>query len=189
MSGFNERIKKAMTLQNEVIKFLDDNNIQYILSGYEYLKSSMNGRELITKNNDKTSIFIRHYPDVSLIYKNKSCLLEIKNSSGIEMECFNNYLSLSNELNINVFLYLKNHKICNVNSIKFNEVNSYDNIAKMEIPVLDKIWKTPRLLCKNDYYKYLNAYKEKKKYTSGCAFAFIDFENTEFYDRNILIQN
>lgn len=187
MNNFKERINKAEILQNEVIKFLDDNKIEYILSGYEYLKSSINGRRLITKNNDKTSLFIRHYPDISLIYRNKSCLLEIKNSSGIEKFCYENYLSISLSLDVNVFLYLKNHKICNINDLRFNKIESFDPIANMYIPIIDGIWKDPRSLPESDYYNYLNAYRIRNKFTSGCTFAFIDFENTMFFERDVLI--
>ncbi|MCE5329383.1 hypothetical protein LLG07_03490 [bacterium] len=187
MSAFDERIKKANQLQNEVIKFLDENNIEYILSGYEYLKSSINGRQLITKNNDKTSLFIRHYPDITLIYKDKSCLLEIKNSSGIEKHCYDNYLSLAKMLNINVFLYLKNNKICNIIDLKLLPMNEWDNIAKMNIPVIDGIWKHPKGLNSNDYYMYKNAYLQRGKNTSGNTFAFFDFINTPFFERDVLI--
>jgi len=187
MGNFKDRINKALILQEEVIKFLDDNKIEYILSGYEYLKNTLNARNLITNNNDKTSLFIRHYPDISLIYKNKSCLLEIKNSSGIEKYCYENYLSLSNDLDIAVFLYLKNHKICDIKDLKFTPMSIIDPIAKIEIPIIDGVWKNPRSMSDDNYYLYISAYKARKKYTSGCTFAFIDFNNTYFYDRNVLI--
>ena len=187
MNNFDKRINKANELQNEVIKFLDENKINYILSGYEFLKSSLNGHKMIQKNNDKTSLFIRHYPDISLIYPNKSCLLEIKNSTGIEKLCYDNYISLSCNLKINVFLYLKNNMICNVKNLLFKEMSEFDFIANMNIPIIDKIWKQPRAMNEIDYYNYLNAYSSQGKYTSGCTFAFIDFKNTPFYNRNILI--
>ena len=188
MSDFDKRIDKAKLLINEVINFLDENNINYILSGYEYLKSSLNGNKLIKKNNDKTSLFIRHYPDISLIYPDKSCLLEIKNSTGIEKYCYENYLALSNELKLNVFLYLKNHKICNVTKLLFKKMGEFDPIANMNIPVINGIWKDPRSMNNIQYYDYKEAYSAQEKYTSGCSFAFIDFDNTPFYERNILIK-
>lgn len=187
MSDFDKRINKAKLLIDEVIKFLDENNINYILSGYEYLKSTMMGEKMIKKNDDKTSLFIRHYPDISLIYPNKSCLLEVKNSTGIEKYCYENYLSLNQKLKLNVFLYLRNHKICNISDLLFKKMDELDPIANMKIPVIDGIWKNPRAMNDNQYYAYKEAYSQLGKYTSGCSFAFIDFGKTRFYERTILI--
>jgi len=115
-------------------------------------------------------------------------LIEVKNSSGIEKECFENYKMLEDLFNLNILLLLKNKKLCKIKDIVFNKAKSYDVIAEMNVPVTNEIWKEPRLLEKNEYYKYLQNYKNKKKYTSGCSFAFIDFKNTNFYDLDILLK-
>ena len=109
MSEFEKRLQKGNLLQKEFITFLDENNISYILSGYEYLLHSNNAMSILKKSNDLTSLFIRHYPDLSLLFKNKSVLIEIKNSTGIEEEAYNNYFSLQNKpssfIILLVFLY------------------------------------------------------------------------------------
>lgn len=188
MNSFEKRKNKGDLLQEEFKSFLDDNNIPYFLSGYEYLTSGSNAFNKIKTNLDLTSFFIRHYPDMSIVFKDKSILVEIKNSSGIEKEAYKNYLSLHNDLGVVVLLYLKNKKLCLIEQLKFNPMNEYDSISNMTIPVVEGIWKEPRLLEKNDYYKYKDAYSSKGKYTSGCSFAFIDFDNTPFYSREILIK-
>lgn len=188
MNSFEKRKNKGDLLQEEFKNFLDENNIPYFLSGYEYLTSGSNAFNKIKTNSDLTSFFIRHYPDMSIVFKDKSILVEIKNSSGIEKEAYKNYLSLHNDLGVVVLLYLKNKKLCLIEQLKFNPMSEYDSISNMTIPVVEGIWKEPRLLEKNDYYKYKDAYSLKGKYTSGCSFAFIDFDNTPFYSREILIK-
>lgn len=187
MNGFNIRIKKAGELQNEVIRYLDENKIAYILSGYEYLKDSNKGAVNIKSLNDKTSLFIRHYPDISLIYPGESCLLEIKNSTGIEKHCYENYLGLSKDLGLTVCLYLQNNMICDINELVLKPMNEHDYVANMNVPVIDGVWKCPRSLPIDKYNYFKNAYANKGKNTSGSTFAFIDFENTPFYPRDILI--
>lgn len=186
MNGFNKRSQKGKQLQDEVICFLDEYGINYILSGYEHLTGN-GGHKNIKNNNDKTSIFIRHYPDISIVYNDISFLLEIKNSSGIEKECYKNYLRLKEELGINVILMLQNHKICKIEDLKLQSVNNYDGIAQMQVPTTEGIWKEPRMMEQTMYYEYLNAYQRIGKSTSGCSFAFIDFKNTKFYDAGMLL--
>ena len=199
MSGFSGRIDKAKVLQDEVVSYLDNNGIGYILSGYEHLQSKNGSRKKIKYNGDKTSLFIRHYPDVSMVFNNASCLLEVKNSSGIEHDCYYNYLSLSKNLKITVLLYLKNNKICKIQDLKLRALYvdktgyHYDNIAKMHIPALCHkdfgiVWKAPRLLPKDKYFQYIDKYKVENKNTSGSCFAFIDFNNTAFYERDVLLK-
>jgi hypothetical protein len=89
---------------------------------------------------------------------------------------------------LNILLLLKNKKLCKIKDIVFSKAKSYDVIAEMNVPVTDEIWKEPRLLEKNEYYKYLQNYKNKKKYTSGCSFAFIDFNKTKFFELEILLK-
>jgi hypothetical protein len=56
----------------------------------------------------------------------------------------------------------------------------------MKIPIKDGVWKTPRNMNREDYNTYITAYRDAGKYTSGCSFAFIDFNKTRFYDLSIL---
>lgn len=187
MNSFEKRKSKGDLLQEEFKQFLDDNNIPYFLSGYEYLTSVGNAFNKVKTNSDLTSFFIRHYPDMSIIFKDKSILVEIKNSSGIEKEAYINYLSLHNNLGVIVLLYLKNKKLCLIEQLKFNPMSEYDSVSNMKIPVTDGIWKEPRLLGKQEYFNYKDAYDARGKYTSVCSFAFIDFDNTPFYEKEILI--
>lgn len=185
MKDFDKRLNKGQELNDFFNDFLVNNKLSYIESGYEFNKDYYNAINLIKNKNDKTSKFVRYYPDKTLTGKSKSILIEVKNSSGIEKECYENYLSLINNLNIEILFLLKNKKLCKCQDLKFNDVNEYDIKAKMKIPVIDKVWKAPRLLNEYDYQNYLKAYKYK---TSGCSFAFIDFKNTKFYELNVLLK-
>lgn len=188
MSDFEKRKTKGKALEDRLKSYLSKEGIDYFVTGYEGLNSSKNARDKIKFNSATTSFFVRHYPDVTMASRKDSFLIEVKNSTGIEKDCFANYLSLSKSLNLNVMLFLRNHKIYNVCDIVFQKQSGYDYLAKMQIPITDGIWKEPRKMDENNYHKYLNAYRAKGKYTSGCSFAFIDFEKSKGYDLNVLKQ-
>jgi len=190
MSEFKKRINKGLELQNKVIDFLDQQKIDYILSGYEHLTGSKNSRSQIRKHKDKTSFFIRHYPDISLIHKGGSVLIEVKNSSGIEKNCFYNYLNLKQEMGLNVILVMQergeNPVVCKIEDLKLKKHNGYDYISQMKIPVSDNVWVEPRLMSESNYLKYLESYRRKGKNTSGSSFAFIDFKKSKTFPLSIL---
>lgn len=182
MSGFNKRINKSKYLTDYLDYYLKKQNISYFESGYEFYKEYNNAFK-IKYFNDLTSKFIRYYPDYTIVGKNKSVLIEVKNSSGIEKECFDNYSVLSKELNIDILLLCKNKKLCSIKDLVFKKIDSYDSISNMYIPITDSIWKEPRKMNKAKYEKYIASYNNR---TSGCSFAFIDFKKTIFYEINIL---
>jgi len=186
MSDFDKRIEKGKDLYLTVKKILDDYKIPYFETGYENLTNINGAKNLIIKNKDKTSEFIRFYPDMLLVFWNRSFLLEIKNSSGIEKECYENYISLVNNFMLDVLICCKNLKICKIQDVIFKAALRHDYLSGLDIPITDNIWREPRLMSKDDYFKYMQAYKDKNKFTSGCSFAFIDFEKTKFYDFNVL---
>lgn len=180
MNGFDKRALKGSELQLEFVSWLNDNGINYLLSGYEHQNGSENARGIITKQSNNTSLFVRHYPDTTIITINHTILIEVKNSSGIEKQCYDTYMSLKNGMGLNVLLFLKNKMLCRVEDLMFYNMKEYDRIAEMVIPVIDGIWRNPRAMERNQYMLYLGAYAKAKKYTSGSTFAFIDFENTKF---------
>lgn len=184
MKNFKLRVNQSNELMFYFDEFLKTHKIPFYNSGYEYNESFFNAINLIKMKNDVTSKFIRYYPDKTLSGKNKSILIEIKNSSGIEQECYLNYMNLIKE-NVLVLLFLKNKKLCKVQDLIFTQVKEFDNKAKMIVPVIDNVWKTPRNLNEDEYKKYLQAYQYK---TSGCAFAFIDFTKTKFYELDVLLK-
>ncbi len=183
MTNFEARKNKGQQLQNQLIAFLSKNQIDFLYSGYERMTGSKNAGKNIKYKNDKTSLFIRHYPDISLISK-QSILIEVKNSSGIEKLCYENYISLRNDLGLNVLLFLRNMKLCRIENLKFKKAWPTCPKTKIKIPIIDDVWLSPRLLDKDDYYKYINAYKNT---SSGSTFAFIDFDETEFIDLGKLL--
>lgn len=184
MSGFDERRRKGDELVSVVKNILKQKNIPYINSGYENLANTF-GSDRIKFMKDNTSYFIRHYPDFSLILK-ESLLLEVKNSSGIEKQCYYNYLKLSTDLKLNVCVCFSvpanknNPMYCDINELKFNIPDSYDAVSGVSIPITDIYFRTPRLLPDPEYYWYLECNKKNRKNTSGCSFAFIDFYKTKF---------
>jgi hypothetical protein len=187
MKKFDERVIKGKYLIDDFIVFLKENEIDYILSGYEYLTGSSQSKSKVIKNNNETSLFIRHYPDIAIVFDLKSFLVEVKNSSGIEKDCYINYMKLRQEMNLDVWLFLKNKKMYRIEDVKFNKMSAKDYVADMIIPVTDGIWKEPRQMPQEEYYKYLQAYRNKNKNTSGCSFAFIDFDNSAGCDIDILL--
>jgi hypothetical protein len=186
-SEFQKRKSKSEELVNEFHDILIAKNIPFFKSGYEFNQHENNALDKIKYLTDPTSKFIRFYPDVTVIQQKKSLLVEVKNSSGIEKDCWFSYLSLSRNLGVDIFLYLKNKKMAALHDIRFNKVSSFDYVAKMEIPVTDEVWKEPRLLDEYHYQKYKEAYSSAHKYTSGCSFAFIDWDNSKFYDVEYII--
>lgn len=185
MQAFKNRLNKGQELMDELVDYFVDNDISYFVTGYEGLNSSNNARINIIKNNAITSLFVRHYPDFTLAFKHDSYLLEVKNSSGIEYECWQTYKNLHDNLGVNVLFYLRDKRIYHINDIKFKKMLPYCGRSNLSIPILDDVWRVPKMLNEDDYSKYLRAYKFN---TSGCSFAFIDFDNSKGYDKDILIR-
>lgn len=186
MNRFNKRANKGKALYNWFTDWLRENGISFYESGYENLISHNNADKVIKFNEDKTSKFIRFYPDISLIFEGKSILIDIKNSTGIEKDCFDNYTFLSDTLNTNVLILCKNKKLCKVKDLKFKVADEIDRLSGLKIPVKDFIWITPRELNEFEYSIYLDAYDREGISTSGCTYAKINFENTKYYDVEIL---
>lgn len=183
MKDFDKRIEYSDILTNFFNDFLKENKISYFESGYEFYKSNHEAIKNIKFKNDLTSKFIRYYPDYTIVGKNKSILIDAKNSSGIEKECYENYKNLEYSCNVNLLLLLKNKKLCKLKDLKFYKPDAFDIKSNLTIPVEHEFFRSPRLLNEKEYQIYMDAYKGT---TSGCSFAFIDFKNTKFYELNVL---
>lgn len=184
MNAFNIRTNKSKELCNFLIDYLKNTSISYFESGYEYYKQYNNALKIV-KHSDNTSKFVRYYPDFTIVLSDVSALIEVKNSSGIEKECYDNYMFLCKTLNMNIYLFCSNKKLCRVTDIVLKKIDSFDKIANMNVPITNEVWKEPRKMNSQDYQKYLKAYNYR---TSGCSFAYIDFQKTKFYEINILKQ-
>lgn len=185
MNRFNKRLSKGQKLQQFLIDYLDKHQISYFLTGYEGLSQKHNAKIKIIRNDSPTSMFVRHYPDITLASNKDTFLLEIKNSSGIEKECWDAYKSLHDNLGINILFLLKTKKIYPLKSIKFNRMSSFDRRSGLHIPVTSEVWREPRKMNELDYKKYLKSYNGS---TSGCSFAFIDFKNSKGYEIENLLR-
>jgi hypothetical protein len=183
MQAFKNRLSKGQELTNDLVDYLVANDIPYFITGYEGLNTSGEARLNIINNNSITSLFVRHYPDLTLAFKHDSYLLEVKNSSGIEYECWQTYKKLHENLEVNVLFYLRDKKVYHIKDIVFEQMNEYCWKSNLEIPVLDNIWRVPKMLDDDKYVEYLKAYDYK---TSGCSFAFIDFKKSIGYDKEVL---
>ena len=188
MNDFDKRRSKGQALQDYLINYLDNHKISYFLTGYEGLTQKHNAKEKIIVNNSKTSLFVRHYPDLTLASSEDTFMIEVKNSSGIEKECYDAYKALYDELGVNIMFFLRDKKIYPFNNLKFNHIAEYDPVAEMNVPITDSVWKEPRKMDLVRYKQYKNAYAEKKKYTSGCSFAFIDFKNSNGFSIDNLLR-
>lgn len=183
MSGFKNRIQQGKELEEYLNNFLIENKIAFFNTGYEFYKSNYGAFELLKTLKDNTSNFIRYYPDKTLVGK-KSILIEVKNSTGLEKQCYDNYLNLNNS-GVQVLLFLKNKKLCKLQDVKFKKLQEFDSKAQMDIPILEEVWKHPKgLKSQVQYQQYLNAYHGK---TSGNTFAYFDFNKIKFYDLNCLL--
>ena len=183
MSAFQNRIQQGKELEEYLNNFLIENKIAFFNTGYEFYKSNYGAFELLKTLKDNTSKFIRYYPDKTLVGK-KSILIEVKNSTGLEKQCYDNYLNLHNS-GVIVLLFLKNKKLCKLENLVFKELVEFDSKAQMNIPILDKVWKHPAELSKQDFFKYTQAYKGA---TSGNTFAYFDFDKIKFYELDCLLQ-
>jgi hypothetical protein len=188
MTNFEKRLSKGQLLYDELLMYMSDNNIEYFLTGYENLDATQNARLNIIKNNSNTSLFVRHYPDITTTFEKDTVLIEAKNSSGIEYHAYNTYRLLRESLGLNILLFLKNKKFCKIEDLRFSKINEYDTVSEMNIPIKDEFFRAPELLDEDLYFKYLDAYRRNGKYTSGNSFAFINFEETKFFDIDVLIK-
>lgn len=183
MQAFKNRLSKGQELTNDLVDYLKANDIHYFVTAYEGLNTSGDARLNIIKNNSITSLFVRHYPDLTLAFKHDSYLLEVKNSSGIEYECWQTYKKLYENLSVNVLFYLKDKKVYHIRDIVFKPMATFCWKSNIEIPVIESVWRVPKMLDDDEYTEYLRAYEYK---TSGCSFAFIDFEKSVGYDKEVL---
>ena len=111
-----------------------------------------------------------------VLSNNKSWLVEIKNAKSIEREAYSNYIDLHN-LAYNVGIVILNNGIlnfCDIVDLKLKIP------AQKNIPVVDQFWLSPRKMPKDKYIQW----KQSHPHASGTAFAFIDFENTNFISLN-----
>jgi len=183
MTGFEKRSKKGEVLENELIGYLDDIGVSYLMSGYENWVSNNSGFEKIRFNSSSTSIFVRHFPDITMTTDKDTYLIEVKNSTGIERQCWDAYWSIYETLDVKVIFYLKDKRIYPIQNIVFKEVDDYCPLSKMNVPVDDGIWRCPSKLTVLKYYEY----KERMNHrTSGNTYALIDFKRSKGYDREIL---
>lgn len=183
MSGFDKRSKKGEVHEKDLMDYLDKIGISYLMSGYENWISQNRGFENIRFNSSNTSIFVRHFPDITMTTNYDTYLLEAKNSTGIERQCWNAYRSIYDNLGVKVIFYLKDKRIYPIQNIVFKNVDSYCPLSKMNVPVEDGIWRCPSKLSHDRYYEY----KKKMHYrTSGNTYALIDFKKSKGYDRSIL---
>jgi len=184
MRRFDKRLTKGQKLQRYLLDYLDKHEISYFLTGYEGLAQKHDAKFKIIKNVSTTSMFVRHYPDITLASNSDTFLIEIKNSTGIEKDCWDAYKSLHDNLGVNILFLLKTKKIYTINDIRFKRMPSFDNRSGMKVPVTDSIWREPRKMNEFRYVQYLNSYKGS---TSGCSFAFIDFDKSNGHDiKNLL---
>jgi hypothetical protein len=186
MTSFEQRLKKGEDLSNKLIEYMNDNNIPYFLTGYESLLGFGGAKNKIISNNTKTSMFVRHYPDITAAFKNETVLIEVKNSTGIEHGAFMTYKKLKNNLGLNFMFFLRCEKFCKVDDIVFLKPDDICRISGLKIPIIDNYFRCPSLLNKTDYINYIESYKKINRSTSGNAFAFIDFVNSKMHDIDIL---
>ena len=166
--SFYNRIEKGKSLEKYLENLLEDFGVEYIRSGQEFYK-------------DEKNEYNRYNPDFTVctpILK-KQFFLEVKNSTGIEEEAYNHYKSIQDNTKYDVYLFLLNKKFCKFYDLKLKKIDTFDHKSGLEIPIKDEVFKQPRLLNEKDYRKYLKAYDFR---TSGCSFAYIDFENTKYID-------
>lgn len=183
MQAFNKRLNKGQELTNDLLSYLNANSIPYFVTGYEGLNTSGDARLNIINNNSITSLFVRHYPDLTLAFKHDSYLLEVKNSSGIEYECWQTYKKLYENLSVNVLFYLKDKKVYHIRDIIFKPMANFCCKSNLEIPVIEGIWRVPKMLDDDQYSEYLRAYEFR---TSGSSFAFIDFDRSIGHDKEVI---
>jgi hypothetical protein len=183
MNGFKEiRGSKGDELVKKIKTYLDDNKIAYIETGYEFLNIRNEDAGNIKRLHDSAAKFIRYYPDFC-IYKDKSVFLEAKNSTGIEKECYEHYINLYEKFNLKILICNKYFMICPIEDIKFELMPLYDIIAKIDVPVINGIWRHPKGLETEQLELYKRAYEGR---TSCNTFAYIDFLGTEFKPMNMI---
>lgn len=112
-NGFKERIEKGKIAISKFIKKLESRNIPYAYTGYEDWVATPEFYSEIRNIHTDSSNRIRFFPDLSIIYKGETFLIEIKNSSGIEKECYETYLDIEKiGYKINIAFYLDEGFFC-----------------------------------------------------------------------------
>lgn len=176
---FNARLSAGDALVNKLISQFESNLVPYIPTGYEHFQNKSQlttiAFELLKKNKDSNSAFLRFFPDFTTVGNNRSVFIECKASSGIEKQCYYAYKNMKDSNDANIILYLKNERFCLFPELKLKEASEWNYKAQMKVPVSDKVWIEPRKMPKKDYDLYLQRMQYK---TSGSSYAFIDFENT-----------
>jgi hypothetical protein len=125
-NGFKERTEKGKIAISKFIEKLETKNISYAHTGYEDWVATSEFYDQIKNIHTHSSNRIRFFPDLSIIYKGETFLIEIKNSSGIEKECYETYLDLEKiGYKINIAFYLQESFFCfsRPSSLPFNKIS------------------------------------------------------------------
>lgn len=179
---FKSRLSKGEEAIEELKDIFVRHGIEYAQTGYEFWNSSNGFTSLITKNNDESSRLCRFYPDMVVPMSKRSYLIEVKNSSGIERECYDELLKF--EEKYNVLLFLKHEgdfKVVRPSKLRFSDPVNY---ARKYLTPVDGYWVCPSMMTKEEYSEY----KKKNPNTSGNDFAFIDWNQTEFKGIDVFIE-
>lgn len=179
---FEARRNAGDILAQKLVEQFERYKVPYIPTGYEYYKNNDDlnkiAFKMLKKNKDSNSSYLRYFPDFTTVGNTKSVFVECKNSTGIEKDCYYNYKNMQESNNTNIVLYLKNEKFCFLPDLKLKEASEWNYRTQMKIPITDKVWIEPRNMPRKEYDLYLERMQYK---TSGCSYAFIDFENTKTF--------
>jgi len=186
VSDFPTRCEKHTAAEEKLIKFMEENSIEYAFSGYETLKQSENFKEIIQSLPDETAKRIRFFPDFMLA-KKTAWLIDIKSSKTIEKDAYDAYYKLY-EIGYNVGLVFYNPEV-------FGEVLAFTDIKDLiiykkepadfdgvydGITILEKKWVAPRVFTGKWTKEKYEVWKSKRYTGSGTTYGYIDLNLTNF---------
>ena len=106
---FENRRSAGDILAQKLVEKFERLKVPYIFTGYEYYKNNADltkiAFELLKKNKDDTSSYLRFFPDFTTVGKSKSVFVECKNSTGIEKDCYYNYKNMQESNKMKSFVF------------------------------------------------------------------------------------
>lgn len=182
MGNIDIRKQKGNQLEQTIVKLFDSNGVIYTHYDIENLMSYSEIMNL-RRSNDAESLKKRYHPDFIVYLNDEKHYLEVKSSSGFPKHQYD-HLMANYDLST-LWICNRHLEIALLKDVLFEIPLQHEKVARLDVPIIDKYWRSPDLLDDIGKTQYIENHKKKNGYSPSLSpFAFIDFNNTQWIHIN-----